>query len=233
MPESCRDRPTSSHEYLFLMTKAARYFYDLEATREGCSGKTNSRQNESWEAATWGKVSSRNLRSVWAINPQAFPDAHFATFPERLVKPCIMAGTSEKGCCPECGAPWVREVEKERSFESGSGKAGNMPTGKHGTGLQGGGATKDVRRGPTVHSKTTGWLPGCECSKPGTQLPVGPPVPCTVLDPFMGSGTVGLVALRLGRSAVGIELNPEYATMAQDRIEGACGLLGTVELTRE
>ena len=198
----------------------------------------------------------RNLRSVWAINPQAFPEAHFATFPERLVEPCIMAGTSEKGCCPECGAPWVRVVEKERTFESGSGKAGNMPEGKHGPGLQGGGATKDVRRGPTLHTKTTGWQPSCDCAfnalpksvrksmERTTGFLIGEklagefdkrfaPVPCTILDPFVGSGTVVLVAMRLGRSAIGIELNPKYAQMAEDRIRGACGLLGTVELTHE
>ncbi len=236
MPESCRDRPTTSHEKVFLMTKAAKYFYDLEATREKstnlASGNTvavpaSERGRPGSDLARsipYEPTGSRNLRSVWAINPQAFPKAHFATFAERLVEPCIMAGTSEKGCCPGCGAPWVRIVEKERTFESGSGKAGNLPAGKHGPGLQGGGETGDVRRGPTVHSKTTGWQPSCTCG-------LGPPVPATVLDPFMGSGTVGLVAMRLGRSAVGIELNPAYADMARERIEGKCGLLGTVVTT--
>ena len=54
----------------------------------------------------------RNLRSVWTIATQPYPGAHFATFPEALVEPCVKAGTSERGVCPECGAPWVREVER-------------------------------------------------------------------------------------------------------------------------
>ncbi|KKL10458.1 hypothetical protein LCGC14_2555630, partial [marine sediment metagenome] len=124
MPESCRDRPTTSHEKVFLMTKAARYFYDMEAVKESDGGPhasasnfcrekegpipPNNRQaSRRRDRKPTQATGSRNLRSVWAINPQPFPEAHFATFPERLVEPCIMAGTSEKGCCPECGAPWV------------------------------------------------------------------------------------------------------------------------------
>jgi DNA modification methylase len=182
-----------------------------------------------------GQVAGRNLRNVWNIATQPYPDAHFATFPTALVEPCIKAGTSEKGCCPECGAPWVREVEKERTFESGSGRAGNMPNGKNGPNLQGGGETLDIRRGPVVHSITTGWSPSCEClifedeneaaewgaNENGPQNPL----PCTVLDPFAGSGTTGLVADRLGRHAILIELNPKYSTLAEKRIAQDGGML--------
>ena len=222
MPESCRDRPTSSHEKVFLMTKAPRYFYDLEAVRENWTQESIERRNRArlTPYAPPGQTENtgienpytgtgRNLRSVWAINPQAFPEAHFATFPERLVEPCIMAGTSEKGCCPECGAPWVRVVERT-SMEVREGKKGRVTRRQ---------CSGTVVKPPT--SKTTGWQPSCTCG-------LGPPVPATVLDPFMGSGTVGLVAMRLGRSAIGIELNPAYADMARERIEGKCGLLGTV-----
>lgn len=76
MPESVKDRPSRVHEYLFMLTKSQRYFYDYEAVREpGLNGKL------------------RNRRSVWNINTQPFPDAHFATFPPKLIEPCILAST--------------------------------------------------------------------------------------------------------------------------------------------
>src|SRR6266487_781970 len=74
--------------------------------------------------------SGRNKRSVWTVATQPYPEAHFATFPEEIPKLCILAGTSAKGCCAKCGAPWQRIVEISKSFESGSGRAGNMPNGK-------------------------------------------------------------------------------------------------------
>jgi len=110
-----------------------------------------------------------------------------------------------------CGAPWKRVVDVTRTFESGSGRAGNMPNGKNGASLQGGGATLDIRRGPTTHTTTTGWSPSCACD-------AGEPVPQTVLDPFSGAGTTGLVADRLGRHYIGVEINPEYVTMSEARI---------------
>jgi site-specific DNA-methyltransferase (cytosine-N4-specific) len=116
MPESVKDRPTRAHEYLFMLTKAERYFYDRDAVIE---------------------PNGRNLRSVWNINTQSFPGAHFATFPPKLVEPCIKAS-----------------------------------------------------------------------SRPGD----------FVLDPFFGSGTVGLAAKSLGRRYAGIELHPEYVALAIERL---------------
>lgn len=118
-PESVKDRPTRSHEYLFLFSKSDRYLYDTKAVR-GPNG--------------------RNLRTVWDINTRATRDAHFATFPPELVQPCIQLGARE----------------------------GDL-----------------------------------------------------VLDPFIGSGTTGLVALNEGRRFVGIELNPEYIRIAEKRLNGA------------
>lgn len=249
MPESVTDRCTKAHEYVFLLTKAARYFYDAEAVREPVipdardtkwdthrSGRSmvdhaqdavKGRHGVKTQADGWVRMSNpagRNRRSVWTIATEAFAEAHFATFPTTLVEPCVKAGTSEHGCCPVCGAPWVRVVEKPRTFESGSGRSGNMPVGKNGENLQGGGETLDIRRGPCVTATTTGWQPTCECG--------GESIPCTVLDPFAGSGTTGLVANRLGRDFVGIELNPDYAAMARKRIAADAPLLNSVEVTR-
>lgn len=128
MPESVTDRPTKSHEYLFLMSKKAKYFYDADAIKE---------------KALEAERENRNKRTVWTIPIQPFPEAHFATFPEKLVEPCILAG------CPKNGI---------------------------------------------------------------------------VLDPFIGSGTVALVAKKLGRDFIGIELNPEYIKIIRKRLFKAVGL---------
>ena len=119
-PESVKDRPTRSHEYIFLLTKDEKYYYDYEAIKEDTSNG-----------------SRKNKRTVWSINTEAFNGAHFATFPESLVSPCLLAGSKER----------------------------------------------DI-----------------------------------VLDPFFGSGTVGCVALKLGRSFIGIEINPDYVEIAKNRI---------------
>lgn len=154
MPESVKDRCCKSHEYLFLLSKSQRYYFDAEAIKEPVSPGTNPRKarngmpyRDGWASDagphTVAVPSKRNKRSVWIIPTQACSDAHFATFPEALVKPCILAG------CPVGG---------------------------------------------------------------------------TVLDPFLGSGTVGRVATELGRECIGIELNPEYVEIARGRCNVTPGL---------
>jgi len=192
MPETVADRPTKAHEYLFLLSKRARYYYNAEAIKEAVTGEAHSRgngvnpksvptgwdtstgngghgnihrdgrtrkqdqvgkarytgfndrwkikQNQSWSRAMSGLLPAgekRNKRTVWEVNPQPFPEAHFATFPEELVKPCILAG------CPPGGI---------------------------------------------------------------------------VLDPFIGSGTTALVARKLQCHAVGLDLNPAYLKIAGKRL---------------
>lgn len=110
----------------------------------------------------------------------------------------------------------MREVDTEKTFESGSGRSGNAITGKQDLGGSAENSTPDIRMGPTVRTRTTGWVPGCDCD--------ADPIPCTVLDPFGGSGTVGKVALELGRRAVLIELNPKYVEMIKERCSVTPGL---------
>ncbi len=229
MPESVTDRPTRDHEQVFLLTKSAKYFYDAEAIREPSSQLTNSRgngvnskakapsgwdtepgshtkktgryrpkQNESFSAAVTAPVSSRNKRTVWSINPGKYPGAHFATFPPALVEPCVKAGTSQDGCCSECAAPRDRVVKLNPEY------AKAVPDGwDHAeTGVKSMAAGGHPYALPEKNI-TVGWAASCEC--------VADVAPCTVLDPFMGSGTTGIVALKLGRRTVGIELSPEYA----------------------
>ena len=228
MPESVTDRPTKAHEYLFLLAKSARYFYDNEAIKEPCgpfhpcgpgSRADNDRDpahgtrkqdaigkqtyvgfNDRWRE---NPTSGRNKRSVWEIPTSPFPEAHFATFPPALVEPCIKAGTSERGCCPTCGAPWQRVVEKERKPRGDA--FGRKAVGGYDHGQAGSPYMQ------TVASTTLGWQPTCGCPAEGE------PQPCVVLDPFGGAGTTMLVADRLGRHGVGVELSGEYTRMARRR----------------
>jgi hypothetical protein len=157
--------------------------------------------------------SGRNLRDVWTIATQPFSGAHFACYPERLVEPCILAATSEKGCCPKCWAPWERIVEKpdfSQQPKRGSCKSeGEMQS--HGAGfLTSAGQAWQDWRGANPN-RTTGWRPTCTCE-------IAEPISCTVCDPFVGSGTSAVVALRLGRSIIGIDLSADYIAMARRRI---------------
>jgi DNA modification methylase len=273
MPESVRDRCTSAHEYLFHLTKSARYYYDGEAIKEpatngelfhggydkrpgarterngrrpsvpkgGFGGKTAGSDKPAFRAVT----ETRNKRSVWTITTSPFPEAHFATFPPALVEPCILAGTSERGVCPHCGAPWMRMVKRvkhpTRDMEgqraknaANSGRTDGQVAGPEGmldhvttigwrascdcaaadpSGRDGIDRGDDKRgrkrRCGNSDTATAGWRSSCECSLE--------PVPATVLDPFLGAGTTALVADRLGRDCIGLELSPEYAAMARRR----------------
>jgi DNA modification methylase len=172
MPESVTDRPTRAHEYIFLLSKSQQYYYDHEAIKEPAVGSTTG------PAASFRRHSSqrnhalcpnntpthradrddvrydgplRNKRSVWEVATKPFPEAHFATFPEQLIEPCILAGS---------------------------------------------------------------------------------PLGGVVLDPFSGSGTTAVVAKKLARRWIGIELNPEYAEMAQRRIDTVPYSLFSLEVSQ-
>jgi len=223
-------RPTRAHEYLFLLAKSPNYFCDMEAVREEkldpqddirriskakeyISNKNNgvAKVNE-WQVNESLLSSGRNLRDVFCINPSPYPDAHYATFPEALVEPCIKVGTSQKGCCPKCGSPYARiidtkQIKRERPADR---------TDRHN---QGNGVNSCGNTVAGVNTTTLGWRPTCKCGIETT-------TPCIVYDPFMGSGTVAQVAARLGRNYLGSELNPDYITkQAEYRVaEGETGI---------
>jgi hypothetical protein len=148
MPESVTDRPTKNHEYIFLLAKSERYYCNMEAIMEDCDPANGRDSATSRRVVPPGQVpdsgfvngmrfAKRNKRTVWTVPTQPFPEAHFATFPEDLIKPCILAG------CPAGG---------------------------------------------------------------------------TVLDPFYGAGTTGLVARALGCNVIGIDINAEYLKISARRL---------------
>lgn len=259
MPESVTDRPTKAHEYIFLLTKSARYYYDADAVRIPSPESTLARmsqnvaaQNGSTRANAGAKTngnmkavgdgSDANLRSVWNIATAPFKDAHFATFPPKLIEPCVKAGTSEKGQCSECGAPWVQEVGRPCASCGGF-----IPT--QGKSCPDCGFINDwkAERTPSAAFRAADWnKPGSStprklgASGKNASLPAQPrltrdwhpscshdsaPVPQVILDPFAGAGTTGLVATRMDRRFIGLELNPEYAIMARYRIYNDAPLL--------
>jgi len=231
------DRCTKAHEYVFLLTKSERYYYDAEAVKEENAEayktpRTIIRRSECktpiepstglpmrtqaafhTPGADAGRYSGqgRNRRSVWHVATRPYSGAHFATFPPALITPCILAGTSAKGCCSKCGAPWERVVERTAGY-SGSGN----PFSSEEQAVVGNQLSND-RKGANFYAnqpvtKTTGWEPSCDCEAEA--------VPCVVLDPFNGAGTTGVVARDHGRRYIGCELNPEYAELSRRRWAG-------------
>jgi DNA modification methylase len=229
MPESVTDRPTKSHEYLFLLTKGPRYFYDAEAVREPNAvnpnwnygsekyaraitqdvykvdgdNRTRKPYPKGWTslAPAGPEGSGRNRRTVWTIPTEAFPGAHFATMPRKLVEPCILAGTSEVGHCPQCNARHVRVVERSGGTIGKSWHAHGDDSGKGMS--QAGRLNSD-----TYKVETLGFRPTCTHNRK--------PVPDVCLDPFAGSGTTGMVAEQLGREFLGIEINGKYSKLARE-----------------
>jgi DNA modification methylase len=229
MPESVTDRPTNSWEPIFLLAKNSSYFYDAFAVRE--RGAESSVERYKYEMMVGAKERNgggrpndaantpgmkeytgyRNQRNVWHLGPEPFSDAHFATFPSEIPKRAIMAGTSERGCCPECFAPWVRVVERDQY---------KPEIGKRNVDESRGDKTRKISGkefAEQVQTRSTGWRASCTCGREDT-------IPCTVLDPFLGSGTVGKVAQDLGRRWIGCELNSDYSEM-QARRTAQMGLI--------
>jgi DNA modification methylase len=238
IPESVTDRPTRCHEHLFLLTKRPRYFYDAEAIREPLKAATLLRERSGKGRAIMSQVvhslrpeatgekkpwhplgDGRNKPSVWTFSPSKKSLDHPATFPERLVEPCVRAGTSERGCCPSCGAPWKRIVERQGPQPAWQRACGGSAERKRSvskdvslSGKLDPMALKERILNGLSRRVTVGWEPTCAC-------PRLEPVPCVVLDPFCGSGTVGAVALSQGRKFIGIDLNAQYLLLTKSRLD--------------
>jgi len=224
MPESVTDRPTKSHEYVFLMTKAPRYYYDDYAIREPNALATIERAKYPWQKMGDGRknkmirrdsgdthqTNGRNKRSVWTIATAPFSEAHFATFPPKLIEPMILAGCPPK-VCSVCGKAWERVVEKS------GGTIGDGSWHDHkndiGRGQRGGdnGHNKAADLYDSYRINATGFHPTCN-------HPDAPTEPGIVLDFFMGAGTVALVATQHGRRWMGCELNESYIEIAMRRL---------------
>jgi DNA modification methylase len=232
MPESVTDRPTSATEKVFLLTRSPRYYYDAEAVKEPSEYPGDERHlrtdntieyarpdNGSRARTAKPTAANRNLRNWWLLGPEPFAAAHFATFPTEIPRRAILAGTSERGCCPKCSAPWGRVVDKR--YNNPGNRTTNGPRSlarRHET------AGFPVRLESEV--ETIGWRPTCRCNLDiDADLDC---VPATVLDPFLGAGTTALVADRLGRNCIGIELSDSYVAMARRRIESDAGMFAQV-----
>jgi hypothetical protein len=243
MPESVRDRPTLSHEEIILLAKSERYFYDWLAIAEPCeSGPSDLRKMEEGEDRYGGKTllnddkrykannlsrigkkravgvpGQRNARSVWRIATVPYTGSHFATFPPELVDRCIRAGTSDGGCCAACGAHAVRLLAVPKRADGRSSRNGRrqVAEGKSPADTKWHGDRLNSHMGssvpwePTVRD-TVGWALPCEHEAAR--------VPCVVLDPFGGSGTVAATAVGLGRRSTYIDVSPAYRDLARDRI---------------
>jgi len=270
-------RPTTAHEYIFMLAKSERYWADGEAVRMPTSESSLERQIYRGNQKTRGKwldgidtrndseitscsigpanPSGRNRRTTdwfnesldlviqdteeWLehiravrndkgllldpngdplamlVNPQPFSARslgitdvdHFAAFPPKLVEPCILSSCPER-VCAECGAGWVRIVDNTRkSTRPGTGRThfdSSRAKGDRGIPLR-----------PELTVTTLGFRPSCTCNSDK------PPVPAVVLDPFSGTGTVGVVAEQLGRSAVLVEVSPDYVAMSNARLAAA------------
>lgn len=178
--------------------------------------------NDRWDAMTKDEqqLLGANCRNVWVIATAPFSDAHFATFPPALVERCVLAGSSERGCCGKCGAPWGRVTERvETGATQKMADGWDTGAGAHGT-THREGREKGKSDAPVTAPVTLGWCPSCDCDAKR--------VPCMILDPFGGAGTTGLVADRLGRDAILIELNTDYVGMAARRLEKDSGLFADV-----
>ena len=241
MPESMTDRCTKSHEYIFLLTKSARYYFDNEAIKEPNTEGTIKRLasgprqpmsqgpklkqcRQDGGTEPYSVPNGRNKRDVWTISTKPYKGAHFAVFPPALIEPCILAGTSEKGCCKKCGAPWERVMDIiGREVPPGGGAVPRSKSIEAGI-YKGMGSSSMMTDGAVNQKRTTGWRPTCDCNEYDMRLPPDDPayvpltpVPCTVLDPFGGSGTTGEVAEKHGRNSILIELNPSYVELAKRR----------------
>ncbi len=219
---------------------------------EGAHGSMGHDGNGMRMPEKWSNPGGRNMRNWWALGPEPYPEAHFATFPSSVPRKAIAASTSERGCCPTCGAPWRRVVARQRLLDgevpvSGSFSRPDEPFRIPANGIG--------HWRYTTEGRTIGWRPTCRhyddryrSEFPQARRPrkreqrraTGdwwrrvrrrpgksdwPTVPAVVLDLFAGSGTTLAVARAMGRRSIGVELQAEYLPLIQARVAEAAGPL--------
>lgn len=241
MPGSQVDRPTLAHEYIFMLTKKPKYYFDYFAVQEARTSKGRNspelvqhspyapERNDS-KKSHFGASSpeTRNLRSVWTLVSEHNPHKHFATFPTKLVSICLRAGCP-KFVCAKCGAPHKRIVEREDvdapEWKPYEGSKSVEQDDQFSTKRISGNIQRYRKAGrdhdnPFPKRISAGWTPTCTCDPFEGHEGAGHAgtVPGIVLDPFMGSGTTAVVAKHLGRSYLGCDLNPDYVRMAEARV---------------
>ena len=233
MPESTKDRATWAHEHLFQLTLQEDYFYDQDGCREPFADSTRGQMDRPYTGkgrkdyagagaqnpsdvkrrvlAGLQDAGGRNLRNVWIVPKQNFKGAHFATFPEKLVEPVVKVASSERGVCRECAAPIVRKTVREATPAAvmAAFEASRATTAEDTGRTDGHTARRPNHRRRVLREE---WEPSCGC--------LGGVEAATVLDIFNGSGRTGLVARKLGRSYIGIDINPSYIEMAERNILG-------------
>ena len=234
MPASANDRFTVDFEYLFFFTKQGRYYFEQQfekhhpdgrkqTVHKGCPKYTDGVVNKAYAQPheRWGNPLGRNMRTVWKIPTQSFPEAHFATYPEKLIETPIKAGCPEY-VCKKCGVAREKIYEGRKTdafnIRIRDAKAGRLDKK---SGFQR--SNKDQMSDKEADynegeyggegKKFIGYAE-CGCESPEYE-------PGIVLDPFMGSGTTAIVCHKLGRRWLGIELQPKYVEIAEARIAEA------------
>jgi len=224
MPSSVRDRCVFTFEPIFMMVKSKKYFFDQDVLRvpyiqplnRWGGDKLKANGKSEWDKGTGQRtyrnrdmrpnVMGANRPNVWQINTEPFPEAHFATFPEKLVEPLIKCGCPQ-WICKKCGKPRVRITKPTEEYVKSLGKSWHSHKNDEIVGQRKEGG-QEVRL--TAQYITIGWT-DCGCNA-GWESGV-------VLDPFIGSGTTALVALKLNRRVIGIDIKEEYLKMAYKRIK--------------
>jgi DNA modification methylase len=227
-------RPTKATERILLFTKKSGAYYDAEGVRESntvgtiarlasgpvmaiSKGQKNQASRQDGGTPEYAQPAGRNLWNWWRIKGENLKEEHYAAYPSGLPAKCIAAGSSERGCCPACGAPWARVLE-QRTLERYE-LPPEHPHYRPGRYTNHGQVDPVNGGGQRVSENTTlDWRPICDC-------PEQAPVPCRVLDPFGGSWTTAIAADRLGRDCTLVELNPKYAGMAERRVTKDAPLL--------
>lgn len=221
-------RCTTAHEYIFLMAKSSRYFWDSEASKEravgGTPGNKTHRGAELYASGDRhfrksaglceiGAATERNPRSVWTLSSEPTKVRHFATFPSALVMKCLASAPVR--VCPHCGAPWAPVVDSERVATRPALNPKAFDAWKH-TEADGNGQRSAAS--PNLDPERHIALTACSGYRPTCSCPPHDPIGGTVLDPFCGIGTTGQTARHIGMAFIGIDLNRDYLEHAKIRI---------------